>query len=78
MSESAAWLASPLSLSSPLWAAAAAVFGAIWGSFFNVCIARIPAGQSIVRPGSRCSPGLGGKGAGTKALKASPAVATVT
>jgi leader peptidase (prepilin peptidase)/N-methyltransferase len=30
------------------------VFGAVWGSFFNVCIARVPAGQSVVRPGSRC------------------------
>jgi leader peptidase (prepilin peptidase)/N-methyltransferase len=54
MSESAAWLAPPFALSSPLWAVAAGIFGAIWGSFFNVCIARIPAGQSIVRPGSRC------------------------
>ena len=41
-------------LSSPIMTAVAAVFGAVWGSFFNVCIARIPAGQSIVRPGSRC------------------------
>jgi len=41
-------------LSSPWLTAAAAAFGAIWGSFFNVCIARLPAGQSIVRPGSRC------------------------
>ncbi|HTA21311.1 MAG TPA: prepilin peptidase [Polyangia bacterium] len=48
MPESADWLASPVAV------AAAAVFGAIWGSFFNVCIARVPAGQSIVRPGSRC------------------------
>jgi leader peptidase (prepilin peptidase)/N-methyltransferase len=31
------------------------VFGAIWGSFFNVCIERVPVGHSIVRPGSRCS-----------------------
>jgi leader peptidase (prepilin peptidase) / N-methyltransferase len=41
-------------LSSPVMTVVAALFGAIWGSFFNVCIARIPAGQSIVRPGSRC------------------------
>jgi leader peptidase (prepilin peptidase)/N-methyltransferase len=48
MAESAAWLSSAYAV------AAAAIFGAIWGSFFNVCIARIPAGQSVVRPGSRC------------------------
>src|SRR5262245_3182144 len=48
MAESAAWLTSPFAV------AAAAVFGALWGSFFNVCIARVPAGQSVVRPGSRC------------------------
>jgi leader peptidase (prepilin peptidase)/N-methyltransferase len=41
-------------LSSPFATAVAALFGAVWGSFYNVCIARIPAGQSIVRPGSRC------------------------
>ncbi|HVZ71881.1 MAG TPA: prepilin peptidase [Polyangia bacterium] len=46
-----AWLAW---LSSPVAVAIAAAFGAIWGSFFNVVIARVPAGQSIVRPGSRC------------------------
>jgi leader peptidase (prepilin peptidase)/N-methyltransferase len=34
--------------------AAAFVLGAIVGSFLNVCIYRIPAGQSIVRPGSHC------------------------
>jgi leader peptidase (prepilin peptidase)/N-methyltransferase len=48
MAESADWLASPFAY------AVAALFGAIWGSFFNVCIARIPKGESIVRPGSRC------------------------
>jgi leader peptidase (prepilin peptidase)/N-methyltransferase len=30
------------------------VFGALWGSFLNVCIVRFPAGRSVVRPSSRC------------------------
>lgn len=33
------------------------VFGSIVGSFLNVCILRIPAGESLVRPGSRCACG---------------------
>ncbi len=33
-----------------LWA----LFGLVFGSFFNVLIYRIPAGESIVHPGSRC------------------------
>jgi leader peptidase (prepilin peptidase)/N-methyltransferase len=49
MEESAALLSSP-------WAiATAGLFGALWGSFFNVCIERIPGKRSIVRPGSRCA-----------------------
>ena len=31
-----------------------AIFGLMVGSFLNVCIARLPAGESIVSPGSRC------------------------
>ena len=31
------------------------VFGAILGSFLNVCILRIPLGQSIISPASRCA-----------------------
>ena len=30
------------------------VLGAAWGSFTNVVIARVPAGESVVRPRSRC------------------------
>jgi leader peptidase (prepilin peptidase)/N-methyltransferase len=42
------WLSTPFAL------VAAGVFGTLWGSFFNVCIARIPRGESVVHPGSRC------------------------
>jgi leader peptidase (prepilin peptidase) / N-methyltransferase len=36
------------------WAATCFLLGAIVGSFLNVVIARLPAGQSIVYPPSRC------------------------
>jgi len=32
----------------------AAIFGLVFGSFLNVCIARLPRGESIVRPRSHC------------------------
>lgn len=37
-----------------LFAGYAAVLGGAVGSFLNVCIARLPAGESVVRPRSRC------------------------
>jgi leader peptidase (prepilin peptidase)/N-methyltransferase len=44
----------------PPWSlpVALGVLGLLLGSFLNVVIARVPQGQSIVRPGSRC-PGCG-------------------
>ncbi len=46
----------------PLFALLAPIvglFGAIFGSFLNVCIARWPKDESVIRPRSRC-PGCGG------------------
>lgn len=46
-----------LDLPPRLLAATAFVIGACIGSFLNVVIARLPAGKSVVRPGSRCACG---------------------
>src|SRR5687767_5784798 len=44
-------LARPMTLYAAI---AAGVFGLVLGSFFNVVIHRLPRGQSLVTPGSRC------------------------
>ena len=41
-------------MDSKAFAAVAALFGALVGSFLNVVIHRLPRGESLVRPGSRC------------------------
>lgn len=38
----------------PWGAALAACWGAIWGSFCNVVVVRVPRGESVVRPPSHC------------------------
>ena len=37
-----------------LTATFAVLFGLAFGSFLNVCIARLPQGESVIAPGSRC------------------------
>ena len=37
-----------------MWIAVAALGCLLVGSFFNVLIARLPEGESLVTPGSRC------------------------
>ena len=45
----------PFSLGGTLmWIVVSIIFGAIVGSFLNVCIYRIPKGESIIFPGSHC------------------------
>ena len=44
----------PLIVLEPLWPAIALVLGVIIGSFANVCIHRLPLGESVVKPRSRC------------------------
>ncbi|MGA2556078.1 MAG: prepilin peptidase [Verrucomicrobiota bacterium] len=50
MADPATWRALPFHF----WTVTAFVFGAIVGSFLNVCIYRLPLGQSIVHPPSHC------------------------
>lgn len=44
----------PLPLPLPFLAALALIWGALWGSFLNVVVYRLPAGLSVVHPRSRC------------------------
>jgi len=50
MTEPGRWAAMPFHF----WSVAAFVFGSVVGSFLNVCIHRVPRGESIVSPPSHC------------------------
>ena len=41
-------------LHAPVAVVMAGLWGLLWGSFGNVCIHRVPLGQSVVRPASHC------------------------
>lgn len=41
-------------LHAPVAVVLAGLWGLLWGSFGNVCIHRVPLGQSVVRPASHC------------------------
>lgn len=41
-------------LHAPVAMVVAGLWGLLWGSFGNVCIHRVPLGQSVVRPASHC------------------------
>ena len=43
-----------LVVETPFGVVMAAVWGALWGSFCNVVIVRLPEGRSLVRPPSHC------------------------
>ena len=45
----------PAPLFGPIGFVAAFVWGAIWGSFANVVVVRLPRGGSLVRPSSHCT-----------------------
>ncbi len=47
-----------MSRADPVVVVFAAIFGAMLGSFLNVCVYRLPRNESVIRPRSRC-PGCG-------------------